>query len=88
MGGLGARVGMSQDDPVMGALFGYLGRRGGIMALKQIYSRASRQGSKEAVKHAGRLLAMSQGAMTGAKAQLAKESAEVLYRAGFLDGGE
>jgi len=74
-------------DPVLGiggALGGYFGRRGGIAALRGIYNRASRQGNKEAARHAARLMALQQGAMTGAKAQLAKESAEALYRAGYL----
>jgi len=42
------------------------------------------QGNAQAARHAARLMALQQGAMTGAKAQLAKESAEFLYRAGFL----
>jgi hypothetical protein len=69
---------------IAGALGGYFTRRGGIAALKAIYNRASRQGNKEAARHAARLMALQQGAMTGAKAQLVKESAEALYRAGFL----
>jgi hypothetical protein len=55
-----------------------------VALLRGIYERATREGNKEAAKHAARMLALRQGALTGAKAQLFKESAEALSRGGFL----
>jgi hypothetical protein len=83
-GGLGG----GSSDPASGAagaLAGFFARRGARSALQAIYSRAAQRADREAMRHASRLLALSQGAMTGAKAQLVKESAEALLRAGYGD---
>lgn len=87
LGGAGALTTFSVDHPAASGaslLALPLARRASIAALRGIYTRASRQGNKEVAKHAAKLIALRQGGMTGARAQLAKESAEVLYRAGFL----